>query len=637
MPGAACLRKVRTHAAAAVISVASVAVFFSPALAQNLIINPSFETNNHGPRNSPDGTAAPPWVLSGGAVITNYPVYVHSGAFALVLSNRGYQSGSADGTAAQALTLATTGTYRLSFFEKVAPSSGTFTLAASSNGQQKYAATYSNVAYNQVTADFSLNAGLNNLAFTGTNVAGGGTLFALDDFSLILLFATVQNLTVTPNLIAAAQSSNQLGTAVGLTNAFSQATLGTTDAPNGVAGAFVAALNNTPAANIPAVLDSLTGEGITAAQNARRSPRRGCSPLRSRIRSCCSAVRTKQRDRADNAFGRTARLQRRAGTADADPRARSPPRIAATVFVARLGLRLRRIAAHQRQPRARQRAAVDWHRRRLCRCRLHLGTRHAVRHRARRLGRFVQRRVASDVRLDDRRPRGLLSRWPSSATFTPRRSTACRCSATARRAPSQASAASTPRFCAATSPRRSSAPASSSAIASAMAPGVTLTPFYAVEAAKLRSDGFNETAIAGAGLFALNVRGQTASSVPMFFGARLTGDMDIGNGMRFRPSIQLAYVPELAPVRNQVAGLVNLPGAVFLTDGARPARSQRTSEGRCRTCRPRQCRAVRQLRRRVLQPRQHLRRQRRHQGELVKENDADGPASVKINVSLVRT
>ena len=106
-----------------------------------------------------------------------------------------------------------------------------------------------------------------------------------------------------------------------------------------------------------------------------------------------------------------------------------------------------------------------------------------------------------------------------------------------------------------------------------LTPGVTLTPFYAVEAAKLRSDGFTETPLAGLGLFALNVRGQTASSVPMFFGARLTGDLDLGNGMRLRPSIQAAYVPEFAPVRNQVAGLVNLPGAVFLTDGARPSRS----------------------------------------------------------------
>lgn len=49
----------------------------------------------------------------------------------------------------------------------------------------------------------------------------------------------------------------------------------------------------------------------------------------------------------------------------------------------------------------------------------------------------------------------------------------------------------------------------------------TLTPFAAVEAAQLRTDGFNETPVAGTGLFALNVRGQTASSVPMFFGAPL--------------------------------------------------------------------------------------------------------------------
>ncbi len=106
-----------------------------------------------------------------------------------------------------------------------------------------------------------------------------------------------------------------------------------------------------------------------------------------------------------------------------------------------------------------------------------------------------------------------------------------------------------------------------------LTPGVTLTPFYAVEAAKLRSNGFTETPLAGIGLFALNVRGQTASSVLMFFGARLAGAWDIGNGMWLRPSIQAAYVAEFAPVRNQIAGLVNLPGAAFLTDGARPARS----------------------------------------------------------------
>ncbi len=106
-----------------------------------------------------------------------------------------------------------------------------------------------------------------------------------------------------------------------------------------------------------------------------------------------------------------------------------------------------------------------------------------------------------------------------------------------------------------------------------IAQGVTLTPFYAVEAAKLRSDGFTETPLAGAGIFALNVRGQTASSVPMFFGARLTGDLDLGNGMRLRPSVQAAYVAEFAPVRNQIAGLANLPGAAFIADGARPARA----------------------------------------------------------------
>ena len=101
----------------------------------------------------------------------------------------------------------------------------------------------------------------------------------------------------------------------------------------------------------------------------------------------------------------------------------------------------------------------------------------------------------------------------------------------------------------------------------------SLTPFFAVEAAQLRSNGFNETSVAGAGLFALNVHGQTSASVPMFGGARLTGAWDMGNGMWLRPSVQAAYVREFAPVRNQIAGLINLPGAVFLTQGARPSRN----------------------------------------------------------------
>ena len=38
------------------------------------------------------------------------------------------------------------------------------------------------------------------------------------------------------------------------------------------------------------------------------------------------------------------------------------------------------------------------------------------------------------------------------------------------------------------------------------------------------------------------------------------------------PTLQLAYVHEFAPYRQRFAGIASLPGAVFLVDGARPAR-----------------------------------------------------------------
>ena len=100
----------------------------------------------------------------------------------------------------------------------------------------------------------------------------------------------------------------------------------------------------------------------------------------------------------------------------------------------------------------------------------------------------------------------------------------------------------------------------------------TLTPFVALEIASLRSDGFTEQGIAGPGLFALNVAGQSAADVPAFVGLRYATVTTLGNGMLFKPVIQAAYVHEFAPYRQLFAGIASLPGAVFLVDGARPAR-----------------------------------------------------------------
>ena len=102
--------------------------------------------------------------------------------------------------------------------------------------------------------------------------------------------------------------------------------------------------------------------------------------------------------------------------------------------------------------------------------------------------------------------------------------------------------------------------------------GGLLTPFVALELAELRSNGFNETNLAGPTVLGLNVQGQDTASVPSFVGARYQAVTRIGNGMILSPSLQVAYVHEFAPERNEIAGLINLPAATFLVDGARPSR-----------------------------------------------------------------
>ena len=102
--------------------------------------------------------------------------------------------------------------------------------------------------------------------------------------------------------------------------------------------------------------------------------------------------------------------------------------------------------------------------------------------------------------------------------------------------------------------------------------GGTITPFVALEIADLRSDGFGEQAITGPGLFALDVSGQSAADVPSFVGLRFSQVSALGGGMVLKPTLQVAYVHEFAPYRQQFAGIASLPGAVFLVDGARPAR-----------------------------------------------------------------
>jgi outer membrane autotransporter protein len=100
----------------------------------------------------------------------------------------------------------------------------------------------------------------------------------------------------------------------------------------------------------------------------------------------------------------------------------------------------------------------------------------------------------------------------------------------------------------------------------------SLTPFAAMEIAKLWSNAFTETGNAGGpGLFTLSVPAASHVSAPAFVGARLEKAFILANGWVFTPSASLAYVHEFSPLRDQFGALASLPASAFVVDGARPA------------------------------------------------------------------
>ncbi len=101
--------------------------------------------------------------------------------------------------------------------------------------------------------------------------------------------------------------------------------------------------------------------------------------------------------------------------------------------------------------------------------------------------------------------------------------------------------------------------------------GGAVTPFVALEIADLRSSGFSEFNRGGPTVLGLTVPGQDSASVPSFVGARFERATTLGNGLVLTPTLQVAYVHEFAPQRTQLASLAGLPQAVFLVDGARPS------------------------------------------------------------------
>jgi outer membrane autotransporter protein len=102
-----------------------------------------------------------------------------------------------------------------------------------------------------------------------------------------------------------------------------------------------------------------------------------------------------------------------------------------------------------------------------------------------------------------------------------------------------------------------------------------VTPFLAIEAAALSTDGFSEVSrtLAGApGILGLTFASHTTQSLPLFAGVRLAQTYNFASGIKVTPSLSLAWVHEFRPQRDISAVFASFPGIGFNVAGARPAR-----------------------------------------------------------------
>lgn len=102
---------------------------------------------------------------------------------------------------------------------------------------------------------------------------------------------------------------------------------------------------------------------------------------------------------------------------------------------------------------------------------------------------------------------------------------------------------------------------------------VAVTPFAALQAARLWQAAYTETSVTGAGPGALGLSyaARNVSSLPLFLGTKFDSGFDLGNGMMWMPFATVAWVHEFSPARDVTATLVSMPIAAFTVEGARAA------------------------------------------------------------------
>jgi outer membrane autotransporter protein len=100
---------------------------------------------------------------------------------------------------------------------------------------------------------------------------------------------------------------------------------------------------------------------------------------------------------------------------------------------------------------------------------------------------------------------------------------------------------------------------------------LNVTPFAAVQTSTLWQRGFTETSTAAGlpGILGLTSQSQTTTSLPTFLGVQLDTRLALANGTVWSPFLRAAWVHEFNPDRSIANSFVSIPGTLFAVDGAR--------------------------------------------------------------------
>jgi uncharacterized protein YhjY with autotransporter beta-barrel domain len=247
-------------------SLSAVAFFATSAAAQNLVLDPGFESPTGCAGGLGNCTGVPSWTLSGSAYVDGFSngVFAHSGSFAVGLVNNGFATSnnngmSNSGVASQAIALQK-GIYQFSFWYMI-PSGLTGTLKASVGGTTVFNSNITNQSYLQSISTVTLPKGSDLIQFGAISLNPGGDLF-LDDVSLTLLQLLSTNPAfqfISPNLPANAPT-NAISAAAGI-DKFISANPSLSSLPGGLQ--VLSSLSGQPLVN--ALLQS-DGEAATGSQ-----------------------------------------------------------------------------------------------------------------------------------------------------------------------------------------------------------------------------------------------------------------------------------------------------------------------------------------------------------------------------------